>query len=234
MEGRRARAARAVAGARAARRRADPPAAGQRPRRGGAAPPRSGARVVTGGRAGPGHHRRTSTSTAWSATPSRWPPGSSTTARPSPPRTTCAPASASESRSLPRHPPPHRPRHVPHDGEQRPEHRRHPHFAGAAAQRAHRGVRDHIGVRENGAGVMPSSSGRSRTRAGRAGAAPRCRARASAEPGREAVEPGLGRAVDVVGPAHPDAGDRGEHHDRPAPLGPQQLGEWVSTATCAT
>ena len=81
------------------------------------------------------------------------------------------------------------------------------------------------GVRENGAGVMPvvirpitnpgrTSSSRTPLPAQRVG-----------QPGREPVETRLRGAVDVVGSPDAHAGDRGEHHDRPAPLRPQQLRE---------
>ncbi|MCO5556202.1 hypothetical protein L7F22_009747 [Adiantum nelumboides] len=43
--------------------------------------------------------------------------------------------------------------------------------------------------------------------------------------GGEPVEPGLRRAVDVVGAPHPHAGHRGVDHQRPAPLRAQHLGQ---------
>lgn len=41
----------------------------------------------------------------------------------------------------------------------------------------------------------------------------------------ESVESGLGRAVHIVGAAHPGAGHRGEHHDPAAPGGPHPVGQ---------
>jgi len=45
------------------------------------------------------------------------------------------------------------------------------------------------------------------------------------EPARETIEPGLRRAVDVVRPPDPHAGDRGEHHDLTAPGRPKPVGD---------
>ena len=111
--------------------------------------------------------------------------------------------------------------------EHRAQHRGHPHLAAAGAQSPHRRV-GHLGRGSRRTGPAPSrrSSGRSRTRAGPAPADAAAVQRVG-QAGGEPVQTRLGRAVDVVGPAHPGAGHRGEHDRARRSPWPRRIGGQV-------